>query len=525
MKNALNSTGRPIWFSITERVLYNDSEWHAAMHCIRPPRPTGYPNAFGAFSVRPWVQRGKDVPALANSFLIEYCNNEPWFGFTNGYAGPGAAAAPGGFLSQLDSQQLLTYDNLTLPGAYSDADMLEVCNADPHDPAKTMTAAERRAQFSTFAILTSPLILGGDLRTLGSPQAAADCLDIIANREIIALNQDKRVARAKLVYQYPLAEWPNADRLPPTRPSDSGAADQVDEAAVTAPPPSMTAGLAIQRCNSSDPAQQFVARAVFLSLTDAAADQVHLGTPPKIFTLRPAAAAGNGTDCVTYGGYHLSNLGVARCEQPAGGRSDPCSQRWYVGANSTLRPLGSGTRCLNVDGCLANATVDMALCADACPQGSRQQGKCGAECPGGTDSRGFVLAPSATRPGVLAVRGTMGAHTGCVAVAPGRAPRPQGGGGGRSGGGRFPGDGPLNITVQAWAKTLADGSVGVVVFNRGAAPTSVEVTWPMLGLPAAAVGAVRDLWAHADRGNHTGSYTCTAVASHDVCALRITPRP
>ena len=41
VRDALNATGRPIWYSITERVLYNDSEWHAAMHCIRPPRPAG----------------------------------------------------------------------------------------------------------------------------------------------------------------------------------------------------------------------------------------------------------------------------------------------------------------------------------------------------------------------------------------------------------------------------------------------------------------------------------------------------
>eukprot|EP01052_Picozoa_sp_SAG31_P076473 SAG31_NODE_35750_length_320_cov_0.769231_1_plen_58_part_01 len=34
-----------------------------------------------------------------------------------------------GFLNQLDSQQLLTYDNLTKPGSFSDMDMLEICNS------------------------------------------------------------------------------------------------------------------------------------------------------------------------------------------------------------------------------------------------------------------------------------------------------------------------------------------------------------------------------------------------------------
>ena len=198
--------------------------------------------------------------------------------------------------------------------------------------------------------------------------------------------------------------------------------------------------------------------------------------------------------------------------------SDPCSQQWSAG-NSTLRPVGSDTRCLNVGGCVANAAVNMALCPGACPRGDQQQGKCGAGCPAGADSRGFVLAP-ARPPSVVAIKGAMGAHTGCVTVAPHRAP----GGGGSGGGGGYPGDGPVNITVQVWAKRLADGSVGVVVFNRGSAPASVEVTWSMLGLPAAAVGAVRDLWAHADLGDHTGSYTCAVVAPHDVCALRVTPR-
>jgi hypothetical protein len=48
---------------------------------------------------------------LANAVLIEYCNNSPDYGVT-GHAG--------GMLSMIDSQQLLTWDNLTAPGAFSD---------------------------------------------------------------------------------------------------------------------------------------------------------------------------------------------------------------------------------------------------------------------------------------------------------------------------------------------------------------------------------------------------------------------
>lgn len=71
--------------------------------------------------------------------------------------------------------------------------------------------AEYRSQFSTFAILTSPLVLGNDPRNMSKA-----CLDIIANKEIIALNQDGLVSRATLVHQSPMAEWPNVSWVPPS---------------------------------------------------------------------------------------------------------------------------------------------------------------------------------------------------------------------------------------------------------------------------------------------------------------------
>jgi hypothetical protein len=75
--------------------------------------------------------------------------------------------------------------------------------AKPRHPLQSW--AEYRSQFSTFAILTSPLILGNDPRSMSKA-----CLDIIANKEIIELSQDKLVTRAKLVYQWPDEKWPNA---------------------------------------------------------------------------------------------------------------------------------------------------------------------------------------------------------------------------------------------------------------------------------------------------------------------------
>ena len=93
MRDALNATGRPIYFSITQAEDWNDG--HPRMHC--------YGDA--AFSTLFWLLADPplDPRNLANSYLIEYCNNEDKFGGTDGVPG-----GPGGFLSNLDSQQLLT---------------------------------------------------------------------------------------------------------------------------------------------------------------------------------------------------------------------------------------------------------------------------------------------------------------------------------------------------------------------------------------------------------------------------------
>ena len=63
-----------------------------------------------ARNLMPWpIHACMQAGAIANSFLIEYCNNKPVFGYTNALPGPTALTLQtGGFLSQLDSQQLLT---------------------------------------------------------------------------------------------------------------------------------------------------------------------------------------------------------------------------------------------------------------------------------------------------------------------------------------------------------------------------------------------------------------------------------
>lgn len=80
-------------------------------------------------------------------------------------------------------------------------------------------------------------------------------------------------------------------------------------------------------------------------------------------------------------------------------------------------------------------------------------------------------------------------------------------------------DGPHEV----WMKPLADGSRAVILFNRGNAAVPLSVAWEDIGLFPAGPALVRDLWAKAVPGVHTGRYE-GKVEGHGVVMLRITPQ-
>ncbi|KAF7985791.1 hypothetical protein HWV62_423 [Athelia sp. TMB] len=65
---------------------------------------------------------------------------------------------------------------------HNDMDMLQVGNT---VNGGDLTVEEARSHFTAWALLKSPLLIGTDLRTIGQ-----DYLDILLNKEIIAINQD-----------------------------------------------------------------------------------------------------------------------------------------------------------------------------------------------------------------------------------------------------------------------------------------------------------------------------------------------
>ncbi|KAJ0975501.1 hypothetical protein J5N97_017466 [Dioscorea zingiberensis] len=127
MRDALNSTGRTIFYSLCE-----------------------------------W---GQDDPALwagkvGNSWRTTDDINDSWASMTA--------------IADLNDK----WASYAGPGGWNDPDMLEVGNGG-------MTYPEYRAHFSIWALMKAPLLIGCDARNM-----TAETLEILSNKEVIAVNQD-----------------------------------------------------------------------------------------------------------------------------------------------------------------------------------------------------------------------------------------------------------------------------------------------------------------------------------------------
>ena len=338
-----------------------------------------------------------------------------------------------------------------------DNDMLEVCHG-------SQTYTEYASQFSTWAILASPLILGNDIRNM-----TPECLAIVANTEVIAVNQDALGLRGKLVLQWPQAIWPPVDPPAAAAPLGSGSA------------PTPTGTLALAPCNASDASQLFA-----LSPSDGLLRSPATGT------------------CVTYGGYQESNVFLGACtgwqEATVGG------QVWAANA-STGQLLVQGCPGKVADVFACNLTAPQAV--QVCTAGGAD---CGAAAPGCSAAAGqawdlgALLAggpnpiPSAVAPPPPSASGP---YSWCLAARP--LPPP-----------------PVDIQLQVWVKPLAGGEVAFVAFNRSPGVLTVNVSWAMLGWGAGQRAVLRDLWAHASLGEFAGSWSAP-VQSHGVMMVRATP--
>jgi alpha-galactosidase len=76
--------------------------------------------------------------------------------------------------------------------------------------------------------------------------------------------------------------------------------------------------------------------------------------------------------------------------------------------------------------------------------------------------------------------------------------------------------------LEVWAGPLAKGKHAVILFNRSGSSAVITANWTDLGLAAGTKYQVRDLWAHADMGVMTESFSAN-VTSHGVFMVKLTP--
>lgn len=145
-------------------------------------------NAAGAYTTMRDAIRASGRPMLLS--ICEWGNNKPWEwakGVGTSWRTTGDITACWdcvvshgsfttlGVMRIVDSQAGLRVH--AGPGHWNDMDMLEV--------GMGMTEDEDRSHFSLWGMLTSPLILGNDLRSL--PESTRK---ILSNRDVIGINQD-----------------------------------------------------------------------------------------------------------------------------------------------------------------------------------------------------------------------------------------------------------------------------------------------------------------------------------------------
>jgi alpha-galactosidase len=143
MGDALNATGRPIFYSLCEWGLY-----------------------------QPWLW----APEVGNSWRTTNDITPTWEGM----------------LRCLDNNNGLGM--FAGKGGWNDPDMLEVGNPG-------LSLAESRAHFALWAAIKSPLLIGGNLFNLTSNPAAKPFLDILMAKEVIAVNQDPLGVPAEIVWK------------------------------------------------------------------------------------------------------------------------------------------------------------------------------------------------------------------------------------------------------------------------------------------------------------------------------------
>ncbi len=126
------------------------------------------------YNICRWQFPGVWVTRLADSWRVSHDIN----------FAPGSAPQWSSIISIIDLNTYLA--PFASPGHYNDMDMLEV--------GRGLSYEEDKSHFSMWCMLSSPLLLGNDLRYM-----TQQTIDLLTNKEVIAVNQDTTGLQAHLI--------------------------------------------------------------------------------------------------------------------------------------------------------------------------------------------------------------------------------------------------------------------------------------------------------------------------------------
>ncbi|OBS22684.1 hypothetical protein FPOA_09016 [Fusarium poae] len=95
------------------------------------------------------------------------------------------------------TNQAVAHSKYNRPGAFADLDMLII-------GLGALSYEEERFHFGFWSMMKSPLIIGG---VMDAKQIPAESLEVMSNKEAIAINQDALGQAAELVIRYTEEEW------------------------------------------------------------------------------------------------------------------------------------------------------------------------------------------------------------------------------------------------------------------------------------------------------------------------------
>jgi alpha-galactosidase len=324
-----------------------------------------------------------------------------------------------------------------------------------------MTTDEYQSHFSLWALMKAPLIIGCDVTTMSS-----DTLNILGNEEVIAINQDPLGVQGRRVWSFGTPSSSSSSLLREKHTGHFHLSEKERTALLS------SQGVTVEKCN---------------------------GAAYQTWSVSAAANT-------------ITQVADGRCLD-----IDLC-RNWTTGNHVSATPCHIGSGCAGGTGELWSVTGSGAIvsrmaggggsrmCLQALPYRENVVGGSGMyfaatkPCDSTLHAQQWKLV-NASNGGVLIVSavGTV-QEPYCLSLFQDVAPG----------------------AVEVYAGPLVNGSIAVVLFNRGLATANITAQWADIGAPAGQAMSVRDLVRRQTIGTFSGSFT-GSVASHASMTLKLTP--